>query len=171
MQQYNDYVQAIIRYLVKNSTLKAYLANLEAEKAAKEEMLRSTMASLTAQYALTAGCQSAGNTSDKVFDETCKRQKLQEEINRLSCNIAELKSNLGGVDRALLSLPEDERIILIEKWINKNSWEYISQKVNCSIKTCRRKQASALRDMATAIFGGKASNDSQLQFVFFPVDN
>lgn len=166
MKQYNDYIQAIIRYLSQNNELRTYLRNLEADKAAKEEMLKTIMHPITAQYSLTAGCSGNNNTS-KVEQETERRDKLQHEIVELDLNITEIQTNLDRVDRAMKQLDDESQLILKGRWMNrcKDSWEYISSQVHCNIKTCRRKNDEALQSMATAVFGPKAAPE-QLSFVF-----
>ena len=66
MKKYNDYIQTVIRYLSRNDELRTYLQHLEAEKAAREERLKTIMHPITAQYSLIAGC-SKGNIEKSIF--------------------------------------------------------------------------------------------------------
>lgn len=165
MKKYNDYIQTIIRYLSRNDELHTYLKNLEADKAAKEEMIRTIMHPITAQYSLTAGCSKSSDTS-KVEQEFERRDKIQHDIIELNLNITEIKTNIARVERAMDQLDYESQVILKGRWIERNSWEFISCQVHSNIKTCRRKHDEALESMATAVFGPKAVPE-QLSFVFF----
>ncbi|WP_196595300.1 hypothetical protein [Pectinatus frisingensis] len=165
MKKYNDYIQTVIRYLSRNDELRTYLKNIEADKSAKEEMLKTIMHPITAQYSFTAGCQQSGNSS-KVEQETERREKLQHEIVELNLNITEIRTNLDRVDRAMQQLDTESQIILKGRWIERDSWEFIASQIHSGIKRCRIKHDEALQSMATAVFGPKAVPE-QLSFVFF----
>lgn len=157
MKKYNDYIQAVIRDLSQNNELRIYLENLEADRAAKEEMLKTIMHPITAQYSLTAGC-SGNNNASKVEQETERRDRLQHDIVELNLKITESKTKLDKIDRALHQLDSEAQLILKHRWIERNSWEYIASQIHAGIKYCRAKNDEALESMAISLFGPQAAS-------------
>lgn len=163
MKKYNDYTEAVIRYLRRLNELKAYHENLQEEITVKEEMLR-TVSTPIAHYSMTPTGGSGGTS--RVESECERRAKLEGELKSLRMDKSTLAMKLSKIDRALVQLDEESREIVKKRWMDGRKWEYIAVSLHCSPKSCRVKSSIALERLALMIFGPQAFPD-QLSFVFF----
>lgn len=169
MKKYNDYTEAVLRYLRKLNELKAYYVNLQEEIASKEEILR-TVSTPIARYSLSPA--GGGENCSSVERDWERRTKIEDELNALRINKTALKINLAKLERALDSLDDESRRVVMMRWIDGRKWEYIAITLHCSPKNCRDKGKAALEKIALMVFG-PAAMPEQLSFVFFsqkPVD-
>lgn len=162
MKKYNDYTEAILRYLRRLNELRAYLQNLQEEITAKEEMLK-TVSTPIAQYSLAPG---GGNNGSRVETDCERRAVMEEELISLRVDAAALTINLAKLDRAIGCLDDESRAIVKQRWIDGRKWEYIAITLHCSPRNCRDKSNNALDKMAVMMFGPGALPE-QLSFVFF----
>lgn len=163
MKKYNDYVEAVLRYLRRLNELRAYLENLQEEIFAKEEMLK-TISAPIARYSLAPG---GGSGNKSIVEVDCERRAaIEEELKTIRINASALTLNLSKLDRALGCLDEESRAIVKQRWIDGRKWEYIAITLHCSPRNCRDKSDAALEKMALMMFGPGALPE-QLSFVFF----
>lgn len=117
MKKYNDYIRTVTRYLSRNDELGTYLKNLEAEKAVREEMLKTIMHPITAQYSLIAGC-SKGNNESKVEQETERREKLQHEMSSSISTLPRFgRTWIGWTEQCSSLMPSRRFMILLINWV------------------------------------------------------
>lgn len=158
MEKDNEYVQTVIKYLSRNNELQAHLKILEADKTAKEEMLRTIKYPITTKYSET-GCFSTG-TGSKVEKTIEQRNKLRNELADINLNCIDIKTNLDRITNALNQLDNISQAIIKGRLIEHNTWESISCQAHYSIKACRRKYDKALQSMAVSMFGMKAISNN-----------
>lgn len=163
MKKYNDYTEAVIRYLRRLNELKAYHENLQEEIFTKEELLR-TISAPIAHYSMAP--IGGGEGASRVENECERRAQIEDELKGLRMNKSTLAMKLSKIDRALARLDAESREIVTQRWMDGRKWEYIAVSLHCSPKSCRAKSSAALERLALMIFGPQALPD-QLSFVFF----
>ena len=72
---------------------------------------------------------------------------------------------LDRIDRALRILPQEDREVLVEFYIENQPWDKIGNSRNYSERWARDKGGKALKNLAFFIFGVRAK-PQQLTFVF-----
>lgn len=76
-----------------------------------------------------------------------------EQIEYLEMSIRKMEGQIEGVDKALRGLSEEERIILVEKYIEGRQWWQVASKVRYSERWCKSLRTDAIKKMALGIFG------------------
>lgn len=158
MEKDNEYVQAVIKHLSRNNELQAHLKILEADKTAKEDMLKTIKYQITTKYSETV-CFSTG-TGSKVEKTIEQRDKLKNELADINLSCIDIKNNLGRITNALNQLDDISQTIIKCRLIEHDTWENISCNVHYGIKTCRRKHDKALQSIAVSMFGMKAISNN-----------
>lgn len=167
MNQYNDYVSTIVRYLKTYNNLTVWLENMRAEKVGKEQVLLAIDAPI-ASYSLTAGC-GGGDGGSRVEGDVEKRIVIEEKVKELDINIREVETTISKVDRALDGLDDESKQVVSMRFVDKRKWQYIAMTMHCSEKSCRNISEKALEQLSVMVFGPRAlpEEGGQLSFVFY----
>ena len=165
MKEYNDYISITRRWLKEYNTFKATVANMDADIKAQEELLTKAqdLGAPIANYdAMPRGGSAELNAVESAAQDRIRRQQA---IYRERLNRDEIQRIIDRIDRAMLTLEEEDQDVLREYYLDKNSWVHIGQKYHYSERWAREKGGKALRTVAFVIFGVKARPE-QLAFVF-----
>lgn len=162
MKEYNDYIEMTFGYLRNYNKFQIVIENLEAEKEAKR-LLLSDQSVAIAKYGDAPG--GGSNELNQTEAAASKRMEMQNEIERIDREIAELERILTKIDRAVKGLDTDDQRVIIMYYFERRSWREIADELYCSADWARKRGKKAVNDMAFMIFGQKACPD-QLSFCF-----
>lgn len=162
MKEYNDYIEMTFRYLRNYNQFKIVIENLEAEKDAKRLLLADQSVAIS-KY----GDDPAGGASELNQTEAAasRRIEIQNEIERIDREIAELQRILDKIDRAIKGLNEEDQRVITMFYLERRSWREIAGVLYCSADWTRKRGKKAVGEIAFMIFGGKAC-PGQLSFCF-----
>ena len=165
MNEYNDYVSEVRRFLKNYNTFKATVKSLTADIEAQEELLRKAdnLGAPIAKYDnMPKGGTGELNTVERQTEDRLRRQ---ERIYKARLNRDELQLKLDQVDRAMGALSYEEQELLRGRYVEGKDWHSLGYENNYSERWAREKAGKALKTLALVICGPKAF-PKQLSFVF-----
>lgn len=162
MKEYNDYIEMTFGYLKNYNKFLIVIKNLEAEKEAKRLLLADQSVAIAKYGDTPAGGSSELNQTEAAAS---KRMELEEEIDRIDREIAELHRILNKVDNAICGLDSDDRKLMEMYYMDRRSWGEIADELYCSADWARKRGKKAVAEVAFMIFGQKAC-PTQLSFCF-----
>jgi DNA-directed RNA polymerase specialized sigma subunit len=164
-KEYNDYVRTVRLWLKEYNNFKAMVTAMDDDIKTQARLLDQAE-DLTAPIAKYDGMPRGGSSPLTAVESAAQdriRRKYaicQEQLNR-----DEVQRIIDRINRALHSLPQEEREVLTEFYIEQQSWEQIGDSHHYSERWARDKAGKALKNMAFFIFGVRARPE-QLEFVF-----
>lgn len=87
-----------------------------------------------------------GKVSSSVEDIQAKKEKIKSRI-------MVMESKLNKLNKALKSLKEDEFCVIKSFYINGERYKEISDKMQCSIISCKRIKKKALNKIIIGVYG------------------
>jgi DNA-directed RNA polymerase specialized sigma subunit len=164
-KEYNDYIRTVRIWMKEYNNFKAMVVAMNEDIAAQTRLLERAD-DLTAPIAKYDGMPRGGSGELNAVEAAAQdRIRRQQAIYKEMLNRDEVQRILDRVDRALRSLPEEDREVLIEFYIDKRSWDEIGYSRGYSERWARDKGGKALKAVAFFIFGVRAQ-PQQLSFVF-----
>lgn len=76
-----------------------------------------------------------------------------EQIEYLEMRVRKMEGQIERIDRTLEGLTDEERAILVEKYIEGKQWWQVANKVRYGERYCRTIRTEAIKKMALGIFG------------------
>lgn len=164
-KEYNDYVRTVRIWMKEYNNFKAMVDAMDEDIEAQTRLLDQA-SDLTAPIAKYDGMPRGGSSPLTAVESAAQdRIRRQYAIYQERLNRDEVQRILDRINRALHSLPQEEREVLTEFYIEKKSWDQIGDSHHYSERWARDKGGKALKTMAFFIFGVRA-NPQQLSFVF-----
>jgi hypothetical protein len=164
-KEYNDYFKVVRRWLKEYNNFKEMVAAMDADIESQTELLKRAD-DLTAPIAKYDGMPRGGSGELNAVELAAQeRIRRQNAIYRERLNRDELQRILDRIDRALRILPQEDREVLVEFYIENQPWDKIGNSRNYSERWARDKGGKALKSLAFFIFGVRAK-PQQLTFVF-----
>ena len=165
MNEYNDYISITKRWFKSYNTFKVTVASMTADIETQERMLASAddLGAPIAKYdSMPKGGSGELNAVERQTEDRLRRQ---QEINRAKLNRDEIQRIIDRLDRAMESLPQEDRELLHGHYMMNRDWCSLGYERHYSERWAREKAGKALRTVAFMLFGVKAQ-PMQLSFVF-----
>lgn len=159
MKPYNDYTAAVKRWLRNYRTFKTYIQNADDELVAREkEIYLDTVASVASYGEDKRG--GAGQLS-RVEYLTDKHLERARELTTERESVENIRRTLSKIDRALDTLTNTERRLLVGQYMDGMTWDELGREFNYTGKWARMKGAKALQSIAVMLFGAIAMSDAR----------
>lgn len=162
LNEYNDYVGSVRKYLRKYNQFKVTILNLEEEKEAQIKMLNDFSVSIAKYGDEPGGGSSELNQTEAAADQ---RIKIKKEIENIDMNIAVLQRLIKKVDRSIAGLADTERRLIVGYFFDNKSWMELGNEMYYTEKWARERGNKAVKEIAFMMFGTVARPE-QLRFVF-----
>lgn len=164
MRAYNDYTATVKRWLRNYKNFKTYVENADDDIAAKEKEMYLDTAAGVANYSGDVH----GGTPELYKVESLANKHLdgRQEIDDARANVDNIRRTLRKIDRALDTLTDTERRLVVGSYMENMTWDELGREFNYTGKWARMKGAGAIESMAVMLFGYTAMNKRQMGFVF-----
>lgn len=99
-----------------------------------------------------------------------RREELQRKKERYAAELQRLEPIMNRIDQsldAIAAIAPEDKIILVDRYIDKVSWEGTARDANCSIGFCRKRAGIALEKLTLMMFGPDAIPLQPSSVVFF----
>lgn len=155
---HNDYVNTVREYLYRYHEFTQYIKNVEADiKDCQAELdLEPTLSSPS--LSPTGGCGGGEKTSEQER-WYIRREELQGKIEEYSHELQRLGPMMARLNRSLDAIgdiSETDKMILVDRFIDKASWDFVARHTNSSVGYCRKRSCAALETLARMMFGPDA---------------
>ena len=164
MQEYNDYVQTTKEYLRRYKEFRATIENLNDEIEAQEQELAIDVAPPIPKYGDDTRTGGSGELN-AVESAAARRIRLGESVREKRAEVEKIERTLRKIDRALETLPAQEKKLVVGYYINRESWRDLSMSLFMTEKWASHLGNKAVKSLACIIFGLK--DLSQDLFVFY----
>lgn len=166
---HNDYINAVREYLYRYHEFSQYIANVKADMAECRAMLSQEATPASPSISPTGGCGGGEKESqqERIY---ARHEELQHKIDRYSAELDRLGPIMARLDRSLEAMgkiSETDRTILVDRFIDKTSWDSTARHVNSSVGFCRKRAGVALETPTVMMFGRNAIPQHQGNMVFF----
>lgn len=166
---HNDYINAVREYLYRYHEFSQYIANVRADLAECRSLMNQDAAPASPSFSPTGGCGGGEKESqqERIY---ARHEELQHKIDRYSAELDRLGPIMARLDRSLEALGKisvADKAILVDRYIDKASWESTARHVNASVGYCRKRAGVALETLTVMMFGRNAIPKHQGNMVFF----
>lgn len=166
---HNDYIDAVKEYLRRYREFSQYIANVKTDIEECQRMLELEAAPAASSMSPTGGCGGGEKESqqERIY---ARHEELQHKIDRYSAELDRLGPIMARLDRSLEAMgkiSETDRTILVDRFIDKTSWDSTARHVNSSVGFCRKRAGVALETLTVMMFGRNAIPQHQGNMVFF----
>lgn len=166
---HNDYLLAVREYLFRYREFSQYIKNLKIDIADCDAILEQEAAPATSSFSPTGGCGGGESLSqeERIY---MRREELQRKKERYAAELQRLEPIMNRIDQsldAIAAIAPEDKIILVDRYIDKVSWEGTARDANCSIGFCRKRAGIALEKITLMMFGPDAIPLQPSSVVFF----
>lgn len=165
MKEYNDYIQATRNYLKRYNQFQATIANLKDDICGMEQELEcelSPAAPISKYSDEPGGGKPELNAVESLAE---KRLAMRGRIDEARKSIENISRILRKVDRAIDALPREEERLIRGHYIERKSWEQLSEELYLTEKWASEKARRAVKEMSFTIFA--RAEQQELAFTFF----
>ena len=151
-----EYVDRVRKYLKQYNAMTAYVANVQEEIEDCRARLSLLAVPRVASLSPAGVPGGHGETISQEEREYAKKEELEEKIQRLTQDIADIEPNLKRLIRSLDALNDTDRDIVTRRMIYNESWRIIASDNAVSEGYCRRRAPKIIDVLAVMMFGPKA---------------
>lgn len=159
MKPYNDYTATVKRWLRNYRSFKTYVQNADDEIAAREKAIYlDTVASVAIYSGENRGGAGELSHVEYLADKHLEKEK---EFAAERASVENLRHTLNKLDRALDTLTDTERKLIIGQYMDGMTWDELGREFNYTGKWARMKGAKAIQSIAVMLFGAIAISDTR----------
>lgn len=166
---HNDYLNAVREYLFRYREFSQYIKNLKIDIADCDAILEQEAAPATPSFSPTGGCGGGESMSqeERLF---MRREEIQRKRDRYTTELSRIEPIVNRIDQSLTAMEEVnpvDKTILVDRFVDKVSWEGTARNANCSVGFCRKRASVALEKLTVMVFGPQAVPAQDSNIVFF----
>ena len=166
---HNDYLNAVREYLFRYREFSQYIKNLKVDIIECDALLGQDAAPATPSFSPTGGCGGGESISqeERLF---MRREEIQRKRDHYKAELTRIEPTMNRIDQSLKAMEEVnlvDKAILVDRYVDKVSWEGTARNANCSIGFCRKRASIALENLTVMVCGLKAVPAQNSNLVFF----
>ena len=99
-----------------------------------------------------------------------RREEIQRKRDRHTTELSRIEPIVNRIDQSLTAMEEVnpvDKTILVDRFVDKVSWEGTARNANCSVGFCRKRASVALEKLTVMVFGPQAVPAQDSNIVFF----
>ena len=166
---HNDYLNAVREYLFRYREFSQYIKNLKVDIIECDALLGQDAAPATPSFSPTGGCGGGESISqeERLF---MRREEIQRKRDHYKAELTRIEPTMNRIDQSLKAMAEVnpvDKTILVDRYVDKVSWDRTARNASCSIGYCRKRARIALENLTVMVCGIKAVPAQNSNLVFF----